>query len=305
MSTNIQEVRMQIRKHFPLVLLALLLAAPVAAKVGISSQFVDVVIEGLRPGGIYNLREIKGVPYTVKNRGSSPQVVQVEAVNVDLTKLVDPYEPVPDPNWIRIEPSVMRIDPGEAGFGDVIISIPNDPALDGKHYQADIWARTVNTGFFSAGVRSRLRFSIGKGPQSLAAERRAKAMVNVNYDLWPSRMYVKEAQVGKKYDVKRKEKKSFKLTNRGEENIEFVFSAIPWLTTNVPTGYERITKLDWVKFKPSKVKVKGGRVKDVRMILDDAPEELRGKSIAFVVQVALPIGTPISATHRVFMTFPE
>ncbi|MFH1725879.1 MAG: hypothetical protein ABII00_14820 [Elusimicrobiota bacterium] len=269
--------------------------------VGLSSQFVDVVFENLKPGRSYNIREIKGVPYTVKNRGNAPADVIVEAVLPEPTKIVEPYEAIPDPSWISLSPDRMRIDEASMGFSDIIISIPDDPELVGRHFQAMLWAHTVGTGFLAAGVKSRLRFSIGPGPETLERERARKAMVTLNFDLWPTALYVMKAEAGKRYDVKRKEKKTLKLTNRNDETLELVVKAIPWPSSLPPTGYEIIKDLSWVGFKPEKLKVKGNRVKDIRLILTP-PEELKGKKVVFVVQLSLPIGTPISATHRVLVT---
>lgn len=271
------------------------------AKVGLSSQFVDVVFEGLKPGRSYNIRELRGVPYTVKNRGDSPAAIIVEPALPHPKEVQAPYEAIPDPEWIKLSPNTMRIGPGEMGFSDIIITIPDDPKLEGKHFMVMLWAHTVGGGFFQTGVKSRVRFSIGPGPKTLERERQRKAMVQLNFDLWPSVMYIKDVEAGKRFDVKRKTKKVFKITNRNPDKIKLVPKAIGWPTSSVPRGYERITDLSWVSFKPKKLKVKGYRVKDLRMILDP-PESLKGKKIAFVVQLCLPIGTPISAGNRVFVT---
>jgi len=287
---------------------AILAAAPQAvfAKIGLSTQFVDVVFEGLKPGRSYNVRELRGVPYTVKNRGDGEADVLVEAIVPEDKHIKAPYEPIPDPSWIVLTPDRIKIGPNSVGFSDIIVTIPDDPALEGKHFQAMFWAHTVNTGMLAAGVKSRFRFSIGPGPDTLEKERRQNAMVTLNYDLWPTSLYVKHAKAGKRYDVKRKEKKTFKLTNRNDERLELVPKAIPWPATAIklPHGYETVQDLSWVEFKPGTWKVKGGRVKDMRVFLNP-PKELAGKKIAFVVQLALPIGTPVSAVHRMFVTVEE
>lgn len=284
--------------------LALLGAVRAGAVIGLSTQFVDAEIEGLKPGLSYNLRELRGVPYTVKNRGDSPAEVMIDGVVPASVTLKAPYEPIPDPSWIRCEPARISIGPGSLGFCDLVLEIPNDPALTGRHFQGVVWAHTVNTGMLAAGVKTRVRFSIGPGPETIEEERREQAMVTLNYDLWPTGMYIQRAKAGAPYDVKAQEKKVFMMTNRNEEEMEVVLSPMPWPKGAValPAGYEYVEDLSWVSFDTGTVKVEGLRVKDIAMTFN-APESLKGKKVAFIVQVRLPIGTVINATHRVFVTF--
>lgn len=277
--------------------------SPCWAKIGLSSQFVNVVLENLKPGGVYNIREIKGVPYTLKNRGDSPADVLVEVVIPSSAGIQAPYEPVPDPTWIQVNPSRMRLDGGEMGFSDLIISVPNDEKLRDRHFQAQVWGHTVGTGLLAVGVKTDIRFSIGKGPETLEEEKRRKAMVDVNYDLWPSALYVRNAKPGS-YDVKKEEKRSFKITNRAEKTVDLVLKAVPWQSgVSAPQGYERIEDLGWVKFSPDAVSVEPDSVQDIRLMLD-VPQALKGRKVAFMVQVSLPIGVIVGASHQVYLEVP-
>lgn len=275
-----------------------------AQKIGLSSQFVNVVMENLRPGQTYNLRELRGIPYTVKNRGDSAVDVQLDVTVPTEKAMYEHYEPMPDPAWLEIVPARYRLGAGEVGFSDLIIRIPDDPKHLGKHYQTEVWAHTVGTGLLAAGVKSQIRFSIGKGPETLQAEASAKSMVDLNYDLWPAALSVGSAKVGA-YDVKKAEKKSFKLTNRSDKDLELVFSASPWPgQSTLPPGFVRVEDLSWVKFEPREVKVEGESLKDVRLVLD-VPESLKGKKVAFLVQLTLPIGTIVNTSNRVYVTVQE
>lgn len=277
------------------------LAAKAWAVFGLSTQFSDVVLENLKPGRTYNLREMRGLPYTVKNRGDAPVEALVESVQPLPNERRAPYEPVPDPSWIRITPNGYRLGPGEAGFSDIIIAIPDDPSLLGKHFQSSIWAHTVGTGFMAAGVRSVLRFSIGKGPETLEEEARRKAMVDLDYDLYPPALYIVQAKVGR-YDPKKEERKSFKLTNRSENELELLVKAVPWVGKfgNLPPEYEAVEDLSWVTVKPSTAKLEGETLKEIRLFLD-VPESLRGKKVAFLMELSLPIGTVVNVTNRVLV----
>ena len=39
------------------------------------------------------------------------------------------YEAVPDPTWMEINPPRYRLGPGEVGFSDLVIRVPDDPKL--------------------------------------------------------------------------------------------------------------------------------------------------------------------------------
>lgn len=286
--------------------LALAAAAPAQARIGLSTQFIDVEFEGLKPGGVYNLRELRGVPYTVKNRGSEGVQVAVEAESPKAAPEA-PYESIPDPSWVELNPGTMRIEPESLGFSDIIIRIPDDPALVGRHFQVTLWAHTVGTGMLQAGVNSRLRFSIGPGPDTMARRELAAAVVQLNYDLWPNALYLSKAMTGALYDGKAAEGRQFMLTNRTDAELQLVPKAVRWPVNALPLpagGWEAPSDVSWVRFEPSTATVAGLSVEPVRVVLDNAPEALKGKKVAFLVQLQLPNGMVVNQTHRGFVTFP-
>lgn len=274
------------------------LTAECSAKVGLSSQFVNVVLENLKPGGSYNLRELKGIPYTVKNRGDERVEIALEVIPPEPKEMVEPYEAIPDPSWIQLSPSRVTLGAGEPAFSDLTIVVPQDPKYIGRHFHGVIWAHTLNTGFMAAGVKSNVRFSIGKGPETLAEEEKLKAMVELNYELWPSALYVLGAKPGK-YDVKKAEKKSLKLTNRDDKPLTLKVTAVPWMGSK-PTGYETPSDVSWAKFEPETVTADEESLEDIKLMLD-LPEELKGKKLAFLVQLALPIGTVVNVSNRIYV----
>ncbi len=287
--------------------LAAALAAPAAARIGLSSQFIDVAFEGLEPGKSYNLRELRGVPYTVRNRGDAPADVMVEAQVPRADLVSKPYEPIPDPSWVVLNPGRLRIDPMSLGFADVVINIPNDPALKGRHFEVKLWAHTVGTGLFAAGVNSRVRLSIGAGPETIASRELQAALVTLNYDLWPTSLSLGKAKAGVRYDAKEAENRAFLLTNRSDKALELVPEAVAWPSGSFPLpegGWDTRSDLSWVKFEPSTAAVEGFTVKEVRMVLDNAPADLAGKKVAFLVQLKLTNGMVVNQTHRAFVTFP-
>jgi hypothetical protein len=290
------------KKSLYVGLIACLTSSGVQADVGLGTQFADAVLEGLEPGGTYNLRELRGIPYSVSNIGNAEVQVQIEVVPPKPKEIKDEYEPVPDPNWIRLQPERHRIPPGGMAFSDIIITLPDDPSLVGRHFQAFIKTSTLDTGLLAAGLKTQIRFSVGPGPESLAKEKQKKAMVTLNFDIWPSGLYVLNAPAGQKYDVKQAEKKSLSVTNRADKLLDIEMKAASWDTAMVglPEGYEPGNP-EWIAFVPSRVKVKPQRVQEVKTVLN-VPADQKGKKLAFLVQACLPIGTVVSSSNRVFVT---
>jgi len=274
------------------------LAVSGRAKVGLSSQFIDVVLENLKPGRSYNLRELKGIPYTIKNRGDAPVEVVLEVIPPERKDMVEPYEAIPDPSWIQLSPSRAFLGAGEPAFSDLTIKVPDDAKYVGRHFHGVVWAHTLNTGFMAAGVKSNVRFSTGKGPETLIEEDRQKQMVSLNYELWPSALYVVGAKPGS-YDVKKQEKKSLKLTNRDDKPLVLRVKAAAW-TGSKPADYETPEDVSWAKFVPETVTVDGESLKDIKLVLD-VPENLKGKKLAFLIQLSLPIGTIVNMSNRVYV----
>ncbi|MBI4055117.1 MAG: hypothetical protein HY402_03175 [Elusimicrobia bacterium] len=273
------------------------------AKIGLGTQFFDAVIENLEIGGVYNLRELRGIPYQVKNSGDAEAEVLVEVLQPEEKELKPEYEPIPDPSWIQILPERHRMPPHSKAFSDLVITIPEDPGLAGRHFQAVLWAHTVDTGLFGAGVRSRVRFSVGAGPETLKEERRRKAMVKLNFDIWPQTLYLSRVEAGEKYDVKKKEAKSLKVTNRSDELAEFVLESVAWekaLAETLVPGYEAAADPGWLELQPKRFKVKPNSVREVKLFLR-IPEEMGEKKIGFLIEARLPIGTVVSRSHRVFV----
>jgi hypothetical protein len=293
-------------RKLPIALSGLLVAAvtvaPIRADIGLGTQFTDAVLENLESGGVYNLRELRGIPYSVRNVGNAEVDVEIEVVLPKKDHLKENYEPIPDPGWIRLHPSKHRLPAGGMGFSDIVVSVPDDPQWNGRHFQADLWAHTVGTGVLATGVRSRLRFSVGPGPESLAAEKRRKAMVSLNFDIWPSAVYVMAAAAGKTYDVAREEGKAMTVTNRSNKSLELVLKTAKWNEAQdaLPEGYEAADPA-WLSFRPERVKIKPFRVQEVKFALN-IPREHQGKKLAFVVQACLPVGTVVNASNRVFVT---
>ena len=291
---------------FAIIVLWFRSAGVCLAKIGLSSQFADTEITHLRPGKTYNIRELRNIPYIVKNRGDDFVDVAIEVL-LPSGKLEEGYEPIPDPTWIQIFPDRHRMESKSQAFSDIIIRLPNDPKIDGHHYQAEIWAHTLGTGLLAAGVKTKLRLSLGPGPEVARKEKEKLIVRTLNFDLWPQSIFVIGAKPGTRYDVRKKEEKSIKVTNRADKPLELVLQSVPWKQRfGTQEGYEAAPDANWLKLKIKKspLKVKPLTVEDVGFELE-IPKEYAGKKLMFWVQASLPEGIELTTGVRIYVTVLE
>ncbi|MDD5657212.1 MAG: hypothetical protein PHF00_08150 [Elusimicrobia bacterium] len=281
----------------------LLAAAPAQARIGLALRFGDVVIEGAAPGKTYNLREQVGLPFGVENRSDVEMEVVVEALIPNQHEIAAGYEAVPDPTWIKVVPERMTIGARAKAYFELLLTVPDDPALKGKHFQVIIYAHTGPAGLYAIGVRNKLRFSIGPGPATLAEEKRMKAMQRLDFDVTPKALYLNDVPVGVRYDVRKEQKKTIRVANYAEEPLRMALSVSPEWDRRfaLPEGYEPMPDPSWLVFKSSIVVVAGGEIGQGLIELR-VPDEagFKGKKYAAVVTAALEQGFWLDAPVRVF-----
>ena len=286
-------VRQTVTRWIAAGICVILLSARGEGLMGLTTRLSDVVVEGLGLGSVYSLMSGKNIPYVLTNRGDSAMEIVIEAVSPDQADLRAGYEPIPDPSWIQVIPDRFNLGAGESHFSEVVISIPEEVKLKGRHFQAALWAHSVDTGFMAVGVRSRLRFSIGQGPETLLAEKKRKAIQSLDLDLTPRQLYLTDVPVGAgeaydPYAEGKGAKRRLIVTNRSEDAVKLTFASMPWDVRYrrfiLPPGYEAAPDPAWLSFDPAKVEVKGEMIKGVRLKLriPDKPEH-RGKKYAFLI----------------------
>jgi len=284
------------------IILLVLTSQQAIAKLGIISKFFDTVLENLQPGSFYNLRALKGIAYIIKNASNEMIDVVVEVQRP--ANAAEGYEPILDPSWVKIVPDRFKIRANENHFSDVILSIPDDPNLIGRHFHAKIWAHTAGRVGVSVGVRNRIRFSVGsRGPESLKREKRMKKMMSIDCSLDPPSQYVIGVKPGKEYDAKKEKNVSVKITNRASTSIKLELKCIkPSSRAAFPYGYEP-ADISWLTIKPKVIKVKPLRIKEAKFYINIPDEEENyGKKYAFFVYATVAdTDIPLQVFSRVYV----
>lgn len=275
------------------------------AKVGLAARFGDVILEGAKPGRTYSLREVARVPFGVENRGDAPTDVVIEFERPGPGALAPDYEPIPDPSWFKAIPDRMSLAAKGMGFCDILVTIPDDPALIGKSYQVQVFARSVSThgSRFGVAIQNRIRLSIGPGPDSIREEKRRKAMQQLDFDVSPKDLYLTDVPVGKAWDARKEAKKSIRVANFAPDELELLLSVEKWdRRFPLPSGYEELPDPSWVKVRPSTVSVSPEEIGLASLVVDvpDKPEH-RGKRWAATVKTGLTTGFWLDAPVKLFV----
>lgn len=268
---------------------------------GLAMRFVDITLENVEPGANFNVRVIRNLPFVVINLdGTYPADIVVESVVPDANEMKEGYEPIPDPSWIRVIPNRFTLGPKASASSDVIVEIPNDPKLVGRHFEVILWAHTdpkrhKKEGvamLIQTGLRSRFRFSVGTmGPASLQREKALKklATINANFSVSPDNHFVQNVPLGSAVDLKTLKKTSLKVINESDDPIKLRFDSISTDENILPqAGYVFTPDPKWMTVSPAVMLIPGNSIKELRLTVNipDKPE-YRDKKYMFLMRTTL------------------
>jgi hypothetical protein len=274
---------------------------------GLAARFGDVVIENARIGQTYNLREALKIPLGIENRSAVEVSVVVEFEKPNKKSLKASWEPIPDPSWLKSIPGELRIGPNAQGFFDLLLTIPDDPTLNGRHFQAIIKARTNGTGLFGVAIENNLRFSIGPGPETLKEEKRKKAMAQLDFNVSPQSLYVNDVPVGAAYDARTSQNKVIRVANYAVDPLPMKLSSDEWdVRLYKPADFEPIPDPKWITFKKAEQKIDPDQIASFNMIISIPNDpKYRGKKYAALIRTGLSTGFWLDSPVTVFITTKE
>lgn len=231
--------------------------------------------------------------YPLRNPAGAATEALVSAERPEASRTEPPWEAIPDPAWLRFVPERLDIGPGATAAGTISIVLPDDPRLFGRHFEAVVRARTRTKGLVAAGLRSRLRFSVGPAPRARATAGESAPPCSLE----PGDLWLRRVAVGSKAYLT--------VHNPGSKALILTPVAVAWTAEDgksLPRGYRPPGDLAWVEFNPRKLRVSAGGSARLELALD-APAELRGRRVVFEARAEAAGGRGTCRGRRVFVEF--
>ncbi|MEK7389483.1 MAG: hypothetical protein AAB036_07280 [Elusimicrobiota bacterium] len=290
------------------IVITLIVSVPASAA-GLRTKFGEVVVSGLKIGQTYSLKELVNLPYAVVNTGESEVDLLLDVIPVSDDVLKQGYEATLSTGWVKLNETRFSVAPNREVATDLTISIPNDPELLGRRFQADIWARTQSPrGMFAVGLRSRLLIHVDSTPPTEEEMKRKfvkKNLSNLDFTLLPTFGNADDVALGRTVDMRKEHKVSIKVINPNEAALNFRIRSIPnWESLlKAPEGYEDAYNPQWLRPAKDIVKVEGNSILETGLSLNipDKPEH-RGKKFFFSVGIEiLEAEIPVRVYYRLFV----
>ncbi|MFH0878939.1 MAG: hypothetical protein V2A34_04430 [Lentisphaerota bacterium] len=246
-----------------------------SGKGGLRTNYSKIVADHLPIGCAISMKGIANLPIQLGNNFDVPVLISVVAKQPDQARTG--YEPIPDPSWIKPEQDEILVPPGEERFLDVVIHIPDDEALLGKKYEAQIVVATSRTGKEKPSfniqyqITGILLFSIAPVRNAAALEQALKQQGDASYDVAPCRVDLYGIKPGSAVSMD----PSAIISNRSDHAMQFtVASILPDVSTCLPNeGSSYRGKESDVEFKASAFSVPAHEAAQLPMVLH-VPEEI-------------------------------
>lgn len=282
-------------RHFIFISLALivLIGIPFKAKAGgLSTQLGEVVIENLKIGQTYSLKELANLSLIVTNTSDYKVDLKIEVLIPEFSELRKNSEPIPDPSWIGVDKDFFELPPGEKAISNIIISIPDDEEYFGKRYHAMIWSHTVGgKGFVLAyGLKTGVIFTIDTTRQ-VDEDTTTFTKADLNFSLKPEETYLENIEAGKVYDVEKMKSLTLKITNSSGQKTTYQLKSLNVKNscTTLTKGYEDTPDPSFLKFSEDEFTVSPHQTKEIKMYLTfPQKKEYSGRKYMFVIYASIP-----------------
>lgn len=277
---------------------------------GIAVKFANIILEDLEPGGVYNLRAMKGLFYTVMNNYKEIRDIEILVAKPKIVDCKDGYEPIPDVAWVGVMPDSFRLGYRENAHCAIIISVPENEEYRGRHFQVAILARAKPDPFAKGvalvvQVKSKLRFSVGtEAPKTLEMARKRKKFMMLNFSLEPDSLYLRNIETGKQISLGKKGIHALNVVNLGPEKLRLEFKSVACERRfGISEGYQPTPDPAFLRCAKETVNVKSNRVVSVPLILEIPDEpEYRGKKYAFIIKAELKdMEVPLEIYSRIYV----
>ncbi len=167
---------------------------------GLKMNYSRIVVDNLPIGQPVSMQRLASLPLKLGNGFGFP--IEVRVSIAPPAKPRPGYECIPDPLWIRPEVSVVEVPAHGERELDMVISVPDDPALFGRRFHADVVVATKGNPSIRGGVRTgyeitgNLLFSVAPQRNEQALQAALDQPASAAFRLDPPRVDVFDVRAG-------------------------------------------------------------------------------------------------------------
>ncbi len=267
------------------------------------NNYAEVLVQNLQIGSSYSMIELVNLPLEIVNKSDEAIDIRIEVVKP--AKAKKDFEPIPNISWIKIAPEKAAIPAQGTYKTDVKISIPDDSKYLGKKYEVNIRASMVPKAkgmvAIALAVQGRLLFTVAAVKQ---AQPTGAAKIDMNFNLAPLRVDLKDVKLGKKQEVLVPKDGPVVLQNSGKKEATFVLQSLDPKDTVISIEPEYVApSADWLTFEKEEMAVGGGQKKPVKMFVEIPNQpEYAGKNFEFIVCVTTGVANAGKRYLRVMVS---
>jgi hypothetical protein len=258
-------------------------AAGDARALSLRSTRVEAFLGEVRPGGKLSYAKALDAPFGVENPGTEPATVDLSFESPPPQRLLDGYEPIPDPGWAKAAVLRHALDPGEKGLTEITVAVPKDRSLDGRQFQLELGLTGRSPGGGLLRLRTRLLLAVGDGdpPES------PPLPPDGAFEVSPREARLNGVPLGRHGPLIGPGFTGLKLANAGETPATVRVAAVRRWPEGMssPAGTAAAPNPRWLQGGPP-IRVPAGTVRTAELSLT-LPKEPRnrGKSWAFLLAV--------------------
>lgn len=269
-----------------LVLTFLVLVSNAAWSAGLTANFGEVVVDGLRIGYPFSMSERAHLPYIVSNPGLEEIDVKIEVKAPPADKVKKGYEPIPDVSWVKLEKNSFLIKPYGSVSTDVILDIPKDKNLIGRKFEVSLFPYTLQ-GILRIQVQSNILFTVSNLTEAYPTFLGSKQLKGMaTFELAPAEIRLDGAALGAKVAVGQ----ALKITNTTGQTCNFYLNTIPFKGYNAETkaGFQETPNPKFLSFSEDIVTLKPNESKEVKLYVNfPKDKQYAGKNYEFLIAVVL------------------
>ena len=89
---------------------------------GLSTNWGEIIIQGLETGRTYDLNKVSNVPFTIKNNFDSEAAINIKILIPQEKELKPGYQAIEDTSWIRVATKELKLKPSQEGKVKLVIA---------------------------------------------------------------------------------------------------------------------------------------------------------------------------------------